>query len=239
MTTNIDETQINNVTIDGTEVQEVTSDGDVVYTAIPSSGVLKWNCENGNNDTSVVEDVWFDNDGTVTNASYSNTLGNDSNGAYYDACDINVGVSGVSGPVSFSGWFFATWPEGDGNKIVFNFDDSGRKFGVHYNNNNNTGGYELLIDGTSIASNVTTAQSWIHIIGTYDGSGNAKIYINGNLENSASGLTDPTDSGTLYISQAPNEGKNNGLRIAEFRQYSKVLSDTEASNIYNTGSIDG
>jgi len=48
-------------------------------------------------------------------------------------------------------------------------------------------------------------------------------------------LSDPGDSGTFTTS---NSGKfNNDLRIADLRQYDKALSNSEATNLFNTGTI--
>lgn len=219
-----------------------TGSGDVLYSsggAIPDSGVFRWNCGNGNNDTSVVEDIWGNQDGTVRSATYDANGGNDGNGAYGGNCDIDVGISGMNSSASFAGWFYAPWSSGSGNRVVWNFDSNGRTIGVHYNNNNNSGGYELLLEGTSIPSNISDTQRWIHIVVTSDGGGGGEIYIDGNLENSGTTSYNSDSSGTLYISEAPAEGKNNDLRLAEFSQYDKVLNDTEVSNLYNTGSISG
>lgn len=204
----------------------------------PSSGVFRWSCENENNNTTIVKDVWNDNNGNVGSATYNSTGGVNNNGSYEGNCDINVTLSGLSGSNSFSGWFYAPWSNGSGNQIVWNYESTDRSFGIHYNNRDNNAGYELLISGDSIATNISKTQEWVHIIGTYDGNGNAKVYVNGDKKNSESNLSDPIDSGTLYISESPGEGKDNNLRIADFRQYNKVLSDTEVSSLYSTGAIE-
>lgn len=203
---------------------------------IPDSGVFRWDCENSNNDTSVVADVWNNGyDGTVLSASYDPTGGNDGLGSYGGDCDISVDLSGLSGPFTITGWIYGPWSNGSSNQIVWDVDLGTGRDGLHYNNRDNNAGYEFMVAGTSVGSGVGTSREWVHVATAYDGSGTATVYINGALENTESGLSDPGDSGTFTTSNSG--GFNNDLRIADLRQYDKALSNSEATNLFNTGTI--
>ena len=89
-------------------------------------------------------------------------------------------------------------------------------------------------NGTDISSNTALqADQWYHIAGTLDSAGESKIYINGVLDNSATG------NGREYIIGPANIGAYqessrffNGM-IDDIRIYNRILSDVEIQEIVN------
>lgn len=79
---------------------------------------------------------------------------------------------------------------------------------------------------------------WIHVVGTYDGS-NVKIYINGSLENTKSYTQTPaTTDQPLVIGRwyGNFNGSYTDGQIDQVRIYSKSLSSTEVTQLYNEDS---
>lgn len=89
-------------------------------------------------------------------------------------------------------------------------------------------------NGTDISSNTALqADQWYHVAGTLDAAGESKIYINGILDNSATG------DGREYIIGPANIGAYqessrffNGM-IDDVRIYNRILSDVEIQEIVN------
>ena len=89
-------------------------------------------------------------------------------------------------------------------------------------------------NGTDISSNTALqADQWYHVAGTLDAAGESKIYINGVLDNSATG------NGREYIIGPANIGAYqessrffNGM-IDDIRIYNRILSDVEIQEIVN------
>jgi antitoxin component YwqK of YwqJK toxin-antitoxin module len=78
-------------------------------------------------------------------------------------------------------------------------------------------------------------QQYYHVVGTYDGA-SKKLYINGNLEASASisnGINNTSTLGSIGYVQYLNAQYFNG-RIASTRVYSRALTSQEILQNYNS-----
>jgi hypothetical protein len=86
-------------------------------------------------------------------------------------------------------------------------------------------------------SNNVNNNTWFHVVWTLTTGGVWKIYINGSLVNTFTGKNYPvivTRSNNYFgRSNWSGDGYFNG-RIDDFRVYNRVLSDSEAANIYST-----
>jgi hypothetical protein len=144
---------------------------------------------------------------------------------------ISTGLSNLSiDKRSTTGWFHPDWSSGSGNKVLFSLQ--GRNFSVHYNNNSNSGGYELLSQGTSIPSNVSRSNQWIFVAITYDGF-KGRIYIDGVQEGGGAGASSVTGDGTFEMYKASPEGKNSAGYCSDVRHYDYALSSSEIQYLYD------
>jgi len=244
---NIDGSDITGATIDGTDVQEVTVDGTQVFSAIPDSGVSRWTFDDADTDSGTATDVWNGNDGTINGpttgqAGVSNTY--DSGESYsYDETDDSVDIGNVS-DFDLQNFSFAAWI----------YDDGGtNREGIYWNNASdaNGNGWKIatindeievnIIDsngGSNVFTTSYTQQTPQHIVVTYDGS-DLKIYVNGSESASQSlSITVSYGSDPTAFGYRPVAGDRYfGGRIDDSRLYSKALSSTEVSNLYNNGLI--
>ncbi len=122
----------------------------------------------------------------------------------------------------------------------------------------NNGGYMLHIDAASTlsfniyngstavwlnANTAATANRWIFLAGTYDSSGQIKIYVDGVLDNSGSsnGNIASSAGGNLLFGyeswMGSNDYKLDGL-IDDVRIYNRAFSAAEIQALYNTGTLD-
>jgi hypothetical protein len=107
-------------------------------------------------------------------------------------------------------------------------------------------GYGLYLDGSNnltffinhysnnVAAVSLTANTWTHIVGTYDGA-NIRIYKNGNLSATTAYTTAIShSSGALQIGRSPTVPVStwNG-KIDEARIYNRTLSPAEVQQLYN------
>lgn len=86
----------------------------------------------------------------------------------------------------------------------------------------------------AIATTIPSLNVWYHVVGTFDGT-NAKIYVNGVLENSVA-ATAATNNDNLNIGRENDNTRYfNGL-IDEVKIYNRALSSTEIAQEYQSAS---
>jgi hypothetical protein len=105
-------------------------------------------------------------------------------------------------------------------------------------------GGAMIYNGTMYAAVETLAplspDTWTFLVGTYNSADQIKIYVNGNLNNSAApnGNIASSAGGDLYLSiegwQAENNYKFDGL-MDEVRIYDRALSPSEVDELYKMG----
>lgn len=209
---------------------------DSVGGVIPDSGVARYNFEND------VSDSWNNNSATNNGGSFTTDSKVDSYAISLNGDDVRVPL----GQSLFdSGEFsIATWVKkndtntGNTNEGVLSYDN--RTLGISYNDINNTGGFEMIIndESVSIGSESVGLQSYIHLGITYDGS-TATFYYGGNPQGSISGSISGGASETI-LGYSPNvySGYAN-VTLDDTKFYNKEISSTEMTNLRNTGSISG
>jgi len=103
-------------------------------------------------------------------------------------------------------------------------------------------GFSLSNDGTDATRTTVYSEqrflpeTWYHVVGTYDGS-IMKLYINGEMESSASKTGNIFISNTEWLIGALNSGTDayfNGI-IDDVRIYNRALSETEVRQIFEDG----
>lgn len=209
----------------------------------PTSGIARFTLDDADTDASSGEttDVWSGNTGTFagtgetpgqTGANQTYTT-NEAFG-FDGAGRVSTTVSDPDVPFSAAAW--AYW---DGGKIVASTrGGTDQGFGLHFKN----GVYNPYIrDGPAntyrqIEGSSVTTGNWYHVAITV-GAGTFTAYFNGAPDGSLSydGYTPGSDV------EIADDGLGNNLlgRVDDVRIYDKVLSDTEVSDLYNTGTIYG
>jgi len=252
----IDGTNIIGATIDGQQVSEITIDGQTAWTAIPDSGVSRWTFDNADTGNGTLIDQWGGNNGTVNGPSVGVTGANQTYStaeAYEwnnsgDEVVVSDDASLQPGTSNFSValWFKTPGRSGDRNIMAIKrragtdprigwslatLNGSARFLVEDSNNNNNS-----AKSSTSVNDDV-----WHHAVAVRDG-GTIRIYLDGSEANSTSGTTnDLSTTRNLYIGQTDTSDSSypdvfTG-QIDDMRYYSKALTATEVSNLYNTGHV--
>jgi len=121
------------------------------------------------------------------------------------------------------------------NVALHTFDDKVRAtVGGSTDNPSYGGSWALILDSTQSL----TTSTWFHIVVTYNMSGNAQIYINGNADNSGP-IENPQTSwntGDRYIGEG--EGFWDG-KITELAIFDYALSASQVTQLYGSGSAVG
>jgi len=117
------------------------------------------------------------------------------------------------------GWFSGSY----GHLFIKNTDDANTTILVYTDDDSSP---ELSI------SRLISTSTWYHIAQTFS-SGTAKIYINGELEASTTGLTSTSNTSTLYL--GCNGGSNYFLNgdLAKVNIYNIALTDAQVLSNYN------
>jgi len=217
---------------DGSEISEVrTGAGDVVFSGsiIPESLVLRYTMDSADTTSSTITDVVNNNDatnnGATTGVSGANQTYNTAEAVEFASSDF---IDSLGIDISNQSVSIALWINPQNSDEWFTTKDLQTQFQL-------AGGTELRfrVNGTDFRGTNINQGVWNHIIGVVDSGTERRMYLNGSLDSTAG---DVTIADTTY-----EIGGGNGYagKIDDFRIYDKALSDTEASNLYNSGSIQG
>jgi hypothetical protein len=94
---------------------------------------------------------------------------------------------------------------------------------------------------TLSASGTFTTNTWNHIVVTRKASTGTKIYVNGSLNNSNTSTVNPIYAATNYSSIGASKYNSTNIeyyfngKIDAVSTWSKELSATEVTDLYNTG----
>ncbi|NUR93785.1 MAG: hypothetical protein HOV67_00860 [Kribbellaceae bacterium] len=93
------------------------------------------------------------------------------------------------------------------------------------------------------AATAAATGTWTHLVGTFDAAtGKMTLYVNGTAAATGTNTTPFASTGPLAIGRGKYNGANtdyfNG-NIADVRVYPRAVTATEASNLYNSGSVTG
>ena len=182
--------------------------------------------------------TWNGSDWEIGNSTANYTTALDFDGSDYIQIPYNANLTPQTGNFTISAWvntdnlsgWHPIWS-------TLNLSSSTSTVSIHTFNNNvrvtigrPTSGWALLLDSTATLSTNT----WYHIAVTFDFSGNAQIYINGNADNSGAIGTHSTtwNTGDRYIGEG--EGLWDG-RVSNLSIYSSELSAAQITTLYNSG----
>ena len=163
---------------------------------------------------------------------------------------INTSFTVTSAGLSFACWFKANGNSGDyarifdfGNgegyyNILMGFLYAGTQLfcAVYGNGTTNTNDITVYYNA-SLSGNI-----WFHVVWTLNPNGVWKFYINGSLVNTITGTVNyyPAITTAIITRNSNYIGRSNwpnpyfNGKIDDFRVYNRVLSDSEAANIYST-----
>lgn len=243
----IDGTDISSATIDGTDVSEITVDGDVVWTAVPDSGVSRWEFEEGSGSTAT--DSWNSYDGTLNGVNYTTdskvgtyALRNDGSGDGVRVPDNSIFDIGNGEALSASIWIKPN--NGADQAIAINKGDSSGGVNNVWDiiGNDSGGNYRFSYQDGSTELGVVTADligSWHHLVGVYEQGVGVTGYVDGSKVGSDTGNISGWSSSRDLIIGGGSNNTNSDFdgEFDDARIYNKALSSNEVSNLYNNGSI--
>lgn len=242
----ISNAQIWDTSLLSTEVQTLYNYGSPIQTLanIPQSSNLKaWyklDASEVYNNTTTEWSV----DNNQNPSAYSSSLDFDSASSDYIQIPYNVNLTPQNGNFTISAWintgnlsgWHPIWCTQNLSSTVpvvalHTFGNKVRAtVGGSTNNPSYGGGWALLLDSTQSL----TTSTWYHIAVSYDMSGNAQIYINGNPDNSGP-IENPQTSwttGDRFIGEG--EGYWDG-RISNMSVWNAALTSTQVTELYNSG----
>jgi hypothetical protein len=242
--TSIDGTEITGATIDGQDVGEITIDGQTVFSAVPDSGISRYTFNDEDISSSTLTDRFGSNDlslnGVTTGVSGANETYNTKQAGRFDGTD-DFGTSSAPDPTNNT-FSLALWANPDNasasdERIVFKGNE---QFGVQVNNNDFRGVVRYADNSSAVIVDAGISVSngqWFHVILAYDGS-EARIYVDGvKRDTTVDGNGVRTSGGSFEVGRRADGILHYDGDIDDVRYYNKGLTDTEASNLYNTGSI--
>lgn len=219
-----------------TGIHELNINGQIIEVdviEIPSSAVARYNFEEN------LTDLWNDNAGSEVSAvSYSRTseIGDyaiESNGSSTKA---DLGDFWNTTQFSLAGWIYVHNVTKKPRILV----DEKIIFGISGNFEGNN--ISFRVSGSSGSNRITAftpnTDQWYHVVCTYDGN-EQRLYVDNDLKNSAVvGITPSNDNTNITLFGTGGESVYDGL-LDDLRLYNEALTETDISNLYNNGSING
>ena len=130
---------------------------------------------------------------------------------------------------SLSVWFNTSATSG--TQTVFEFNTGNRiifRAASTDSNKANFGGGGWFDHGISFSAN-----TWYHLVITFNSGSPAKIYVNGSLQHTTGNISKASDGSANYLGANNSSGGNNLLgKIDQFRVFQKELSSSEVSTLY-------
>lgn len=234
------------------EISPLASVAFDVGNAIPDSGVTRLTLDDADTSGGTTTDVWGDNDGTINGAtsgvSGANQTYTTNEGFSFDGTDdyVNSGGFDVGQGVSVAAWLRFSSNDNSDVIPVNKRASSGDNLGINIEYGTRASGEIDCFVATDNGSEPTVGSTavddgaWHHIVGTFDGS-EIELFVDGSSEGTTALSGDQSSSSELAIGKNHSSGDFNNRHydgdIDDVRVYDKGLSATEASDLYNTGSI--
>jgi len=215
-------------------------DGTVLFSksTIPDSGVTLYEFEQD------LTDSWGGNDAVDnTSAGYSTTAQYGTYAKAFDGVDDDIDttietVGSTGGEYSLAFWLYYRGSTSSFQRFMGNYGNTGDDIWI-----GNNGGGDLRFQddkaGAPIASGALETDTWIHVVMAVDSNG-VEGYKNGSsIVTAGTGRSSASSTGQNFLIGQERNGNYADMIVDNFKYFDKRLSDTEASNLYNTGSIDG
>jgi hypothetical protein len=186
-----------------------------------------------------------------TKPKYPNVFHGDITGAtwnasgYFDFDGSNDNVDITGNPLSVNNFTYSAWFNADtvsvANQNIITSNAGHVNYGLQVTGTglsmyslNSTGGAEYLVSSTGLLS----AGTWYHVAYVKSSSSGHSLYLNGAVVASDSSFTGNCDEGTLSETTIGSANNNiqwfNG-KISKVKAYSKVLTQSEITALYNEG----
>jgi hypothetical protein len=214
---------------------------EIEVTDIPDSGISRWTFDTEDTESGTAIDSWNSNDGTINGATTGVSGANQTyttNEAYdFDGSDDDVAIT-IPALTDFS---LAAWAKSGNSsstseEYVIRLQDSNNDVFLGEKNGN---WIFRIYDGSFQSATGTTIDSnWTFLCATFDGS-NMTLYEDATEVATGTASGTGSSSGSSAIGSNPGNGQFWNGRIDDPRIYSKELTSTEVSNLYQTGSING
>ena len=208
----------------------------VVPEFFPKTGLVAYYKLDGNSN-----DAHGSNNGTDTSITYSLANGKIDQGAGFNGSSSRIIANPFnrsgSQPITVSAWIKPSRTAGQYQVIIANRENL---IGFRWQFYMHTTNGEISFHGASQNKGTYTppTSSWTHCSATVDSSGNLKIYINGELQDSFTSFTywDSGDSTNIGIGGiAGSGGEYYQGSIDEVGIWSRALTSDEISQLYNNG----
>ncbi len=219
----------------------------------PPSLVSRWTFDDADTNSGTAVDTVGSNDGTIVGATTGVSGANQTyatNEAYeFDGVDDSVDVPGTpdfsGGELTLAVWVRPDTLSGAQNiigqqelggtsrnqRLMIDLVDSNTIEAVVFTTNKNN------VSASVPASSVSTG-TWHHVVGVFNHATNElKIYLNGSLEEGIGAESFDPALTDIQIGKSDGGGREFNGRIDDPRLYSKELTSTEISNLYNNGRI--
>ena len=222
---------------DGYNVRLAVKDSTVIDSPLLTDLLAYWNFDEASGN--VIDQVG-DLDGVVSGAT-QNVTGKVGKGISFDGTDDVVQVAydsslNISPPFTFSAWIYQNASDADpifsrdfGSGVVpYIFEISYGFPRLRY--------YDTDYRNFSDDEQLPNTETWYHFVVTAN-SIETKLYLNGTLITTTTGIASlPTNSTNLYIGHHPDLSSYfNGI-IDEVGIWTRVLTATEVTSLYNSGS---
>jgi len=200
--------------------------------AIPDSGVARWEFEQD------VADSWGDNDGTDnTSAGYSTDAQVGNYAKAFDGVGDEVNITPFSGFSDFTltGWFNADDVQNVGAIIAL-------KQNLNHRVRTNSGNLDFVVRDADVGNSVTvsgniSAGTYTFFAATYSSAEDMELFLNDANSQGTTNAPYASSGNEDLVGNSDTNGRYYDGLVDDLRIYSKVLSTTEISNLYNTGSI--
>jgi hypothetical protein len=192
-------------------------------------------------------DYWGTYNGSGTSVTYGTSYGKVNEGASFNGSSY---ISQTSFPYSLQAYSWSVWVQKTSTKTTNSYvmnagGGAGTFFFFMILDVSGTNGKADIGGGKGSSGNVDvfstfnlSNNTWYNIVGTFDGTQTWNLYINGVLNNS--GTYNPSGAsaatGITYGASDPGDANKYVGNIDEIGIWSKVLSSTEISDLYNGGS---
>ena len=150
-----------------------------------------------------------------------------------------TGMSSVKNSGSISAWFKLETTSASGD-IMRLYEDTNNNIRIFYHNPSSELRLAYKAGGTTTLAILTDAiegdGNWHHVSGTWDSSGNAKIYLDSSLKDTTA--ISGTFTGSFSTASIGNNADGDSYwlgNIDEVTLFNKELSSTEVTSLYNDG----
>ena len=198
--------------------------------ALSDNLVSYWKFEGNSNDE------LGGNNGTDTSITYGSSYGKIDQGALFDAGGDKIDCASAGIPTGTSSRTFSAWVKLTGAVLVFvygNGASAGQMMSL-YMNTTNINMFGIAADVN--ISNSSSTGTWYHLVMTYNGT-TVEIFKNGSSVGTGTPTLNTAASSTFTIGHDNGTWAGGGSsgNIDELGVWSRVLSGTEISDLYNGG----